>query len=109
MRRLSGYTRQHLTKLIGQYRDEGSLKPLRRANRTSFSSRFSAADIALLAEIDVLHETLSGPATKVLLMRAWQNFGDPRFINLAGISVSHLYNLRASAGIAGYTRNEAMQ
>ncbi len=98
MRRLSGYTRQHLTKLIGQYRNAGSLKPARRANRTSFSSRFSAADIALLAEIDLLHETLSGPATKVLLMRAWQNFGDPRFINLASISVSHLYNLRASAG-----------
>jgi transposase InsO family protein len=98
MLRLSGYSRQHLTKLIAQYRDEGSLKPASRANRTSFGGRFGATDIALLAEIDILHETLSGPATKVLLNRAWQNFGDERYINLAGISVSHLYNLRASAG-----------
>jgi hypothetical protein len=41
----------------------------------------------LLAEVDRLHDTLSGPATKVILMRAWQVFGDDRFINLSGISV----------------------
>jgi hypothetical protein len=52
----------------------------------------------LLAEVDRLHDTLSGPATKVILMRAWQVFGDDRFINLSGISVSHLYNLHASDG-----------
>jgi len=96
MRRLSGYTRQHLTKLIAQYRESGSLTPVSRTSRTSFGGRFGAADIALLAEIDSLHDTLSGPATKVLMARAWQNFGDERFVNLSEISVSHLYNLRAS-------------
>lgn len=96
IQRLSGYSRQHLTKLIARYRDVQSLTPLSRTSRTSFGARFGAADIALLAEIDRLHDTLSGPATKVLLARAWQNFGDQRFINLASISVSHLYNLRAS-------------
>jgi len=45
----------------------------------------------------VLHDTLSGPATKVLLRRARDTFGDQRFARLAEISVSHLYNLRASA------------
>jgi hypothetical protein len=49
-----------------------------------------------LAEIDALHDTLSGPATRELLRRAWQVFGDPRYQRLAAISVSHLYNLRAS-------------
>jgi len=97
IQRLSGYSRQHVTRLIARYRDVQSLKPVSRANRTSFGGRFGPADIALLVEIDRLHDTLSGPATKVLLARAWQNFGDNRFINLAGISVSHLYNLRASA------------
>lgn len=96
IQRLSGYSRQHLTKLIAQYRELQSLKTLSRASRTSFGGRFGTADIALLAEIDRLHDTLSGPATKVLLNRAWQNFGDYRFLNLASISVSHLYNLRAS-------------
>lgn len=41
-----------------------------------------------------LHGTLSGPATKVLLQRAYSLFGDPRYQRLATLSVSHLYNLR---------------
>lgn len=96
MQRLTGYTRQHLTKLVAQYRDQRHLQPVNRANRTSFSNRFGAEDVALLAELDSLHDTLSGPATKVLLKRAWHSFGDERYAKLASISVSHLYNLRAS-------------
>ncbi|MEO8508009.1 MAG: hypothetical protein ABI593_10295 [Betaproteobacteria bacterium] len=98
MQRLTGYTRQHLTKLIGRYRQEHHLHPVTRASRTSFKRRFGPEDVALLAELDPLHNTLSGPATKVLLRRAWQSFGDLRYAKLAGISVSHLYNLRASTG-----------
>jgi len=98
LQRLSGYTRQHLTKLIARYRVERSLVPRNRASRTSFSHRYRPEDVVLLAEVDRLHDTLSGPATKVILMRAWQVFGEDRFINLSDISVSHLYNLRASAG-----------
>ncbi|MEO8975426.1 MAG: integrase [Casimicrobiaceae bacterium] len=98
MQRLTGYTRQHLTKLIGRYRQEHHLHPVTRASRTSFKRRFGPEDIALLAQLDALHNTLSGPATKVVLRRAWQSFGDTRYAKLAGISVSHLYNLRASAG-----------
>jgi transposase InsO family protein len=52
--------------------------------------------VALLAETDVLHSTLSGPATKKLMERAYRVFGDPRYERLAGIAVSHLYNLRGS-------------
>ena len=53
--------------------------------------------MALLAETDSLHDTLSGPATKVLLIRAFATFGDVRFARLSQVSISHLYNLRASA------------
>ncbi|MEQ1674813.1 MAG: hypothetical protein ABL865_07260 [Candidatus Nitrotoga sp.] len=52
--------------------------------------------MARLAEMDVLHSTLSGPATKKFMGRAYQVFGAPSFGRLAGISVSHLYNLRGS-------------
>lgn len=96
--RLSGYSRQHLTKLIARFRHEHSLAPRSSASRTSFGHRYGPDEVKLLAEVDRLHDTLSGPATKVILMRAWQVFGDNRFINLSGISVSHLYNLRASEG-----------
>lgn len=96
MRRLSGYSRQHLSRLIAQYRDTQSLKPLVRASRTSFARQYGPEDVALLAHTDSLHDTLSGPATKVLLVRAYEHFGDSRFARLSRISVSHLYNLRAS-------------
>jgi hypothetical protein len=52
--------------------------------------------VALLAHTDSLHDTLSGPATKVLLVRAFEHFGDPHYARLSRLSVSHLYNLRAS-------------
>jgi hypothetical protein len=54
--------------------------------------------VALLAETDALHDTLSGPATKHLMQRALLVFVDTRYARLAFISVAHLYNLRAAAG-----------
>ena len=98
MQRLSGYSRQHPSRLLALYRDTRSLQPLRRANRTSFACKYHLADVALLAEFDRLHDTLSGPATRVLAQRAHTRFGDARYARLAAIPVSHLYNLRASAG-----------
>ena len=64
--------------------------------RTSFARQYTAEDIALLAQTDSLHDTLSGPTTKVLLRRAVDQFGDGRYTRLSQISVSHLYNLRRS-------------
>ena len=96
MQRLTGYSRQHLSRLVGQYRNTQSLKPRKRVSRTSFARLYTAEDVALLAQTDSLHDSLSGPATKVLLRRAVEHFGDARYIRLAQISVSHLYNLRRS-------------
>ncbi len=98
LERMTGLSRQQVTRLVRQYRKEGRLaKPRQRIAPTNgFTCRYTLADVALLAEMDVLHSTLSGPATKKLMERAHQVFGDVRFERLAGISVSHLYNLRAS-------------
>lgn len=98
--KVSGYSRQQLTRLIKQYRNHGKLK---RDQRTvnGFQCRYTGEDIALLAQLDELHATLSGPATKKLCERAYQVFGQPQYERLAGISVSHLYNLRKSNA---YTR-----
>ena len=35
-------------------------------------------------------------ATRKVLRRQWEGFGDARFERLAGLSNGHLYNLRAS-------------
>ena len=98
-RRMTGYSRQHLSRLLVQFRDTHSLVPLPQASRTSFARHYGPAEVALLAETDSLHDTLSGPATKVLLQRAFTLFGDTRFARRSQISVSHLYNLRASQRI----------
>ena len=97
MERVTGYSRAHLSRLILQYRDTKTLKQKTRASRTSFTYKYGTEDVALLAQTDRLHDTLSGPATKVLFIRALTLFGDIRFANLVDLSVSHLYNLRASA------------
>ena len=97
--RMTGLSRQQVTRLVSQYRKHGKLsrRPQRVAPTNGFTCRYTLADVALLAEMDVLHGTLSGPATKKLMERASQVFGDLRFERLAGISVSHLYNLRGSS------------
>lgn len=51
-----------------------------------------------MAEVDTLHGTLSGPATRKLCERAFLVFGDTRFERLAHISNGHLHNLRHSTG-----------
>jgi transposase InsO family protein len=54
--------------------------------------------VRLPAHTDTLHGTLSGPATKKLMERAWCVFDDAPYERLATISVAHLYNLRKRAG-----------
>ena len=76
----------------------GQLRPGIWASRTRYARKYGPEDVALLAELDRLHDTHSGPATKALLVRAHRRFGDARYARLAAISVSHLYNLRAGDG-----------
>jgi hypothetical protein len=68
------------------------------ARRPSFKRRYTEADIALLAEVDAAHEDLSGPAARRLLEREFKVYGNEKFRRLAGISASHIYNLRKSSG-----------
>ena len=93
--RVSGYSRQQLTRLVAQYRGTGQL---RRSQRTTagFARRYSEQDTRLLAAMDERHETPCGPAVKKLCERACAVFGQTEYQALAGISVSHLYNLRKS-------------
>ncbi len=93
--KVSGYSRQQLTRLISQYRDSGVIRPAQRP-ANGFRCRYTREDIALLAGLDELHGTLSGPATKKLCERAYQVFKQTEYQRLAGISVAHLYNLRKS-------------
>jgi transposase InsO family protein len=98
LERVSGYSRQQLTRLVKRGTQRGPLLKRYRGSRTSFASIYNRADVLLLAHTDTLHGTLSGLATKKLMERAWRLFGDPRYERLALISVAHLYNLRQRKG-----------
>ena len=99
LRRVTGYSRPQLSRLIAQYLHSGRLVQRYRATTTSYARKFTPEDIVLLAELDSLHGTLSGPATRVLLQRAFHRFGQASYERLATISVSHLYNLRAKPAL----------
>ena len=92
----SGYSRQHLVRLIGRFVSHAPLGQ-RHAPVAGFARRYTEADVRLLAHTDALHDTPSGLAARRLFERAWRLYGDARYERLATISVSHLYNLRASA------------
>lgn len=93
MERLSGYSWSQLKRLMAQYREKQWIGRVA-SNRYTFAKCYMQNDILLLAQTDEAHQTLSGPATKKLFERAYQIYGDPAYVRLAVISVSHLYNLR---------------
>lgn len=105
LERTTGYSRQQLTRLVGRATRGECLTKRYRAPQQGFERKYTARDVALLAELDALHGTLSGPATKCLLQRAVTLFSDTRYERLASISVSHLYNLRRARGYQARRRH----
>ena len=88
-----GLSLPQITRLIRSYTQTGRVE-VKPSWRRRFPGKYTERDVALLAEVDRAHERLSGPATRHILGRESAEFGKPEFVGLAGISVSHLYNLR---------------
>jgi transposase InsO family protein len=95
--KVTGLSLPQVTRLIRRYKRTGKVET-RPGRRRRFPVKYIAKDVRLLAEVDSAHECLSGPATRRILAREYREFGKPEFRRLADISVSHLYNLRQSAG-----------
>ncbi len=93
--KVTGRSLAQVTRLIRMYLRTGMVQT-RDYRRRRFASQYTADDIARLAAVDRWHERRSGPATVCILKREYQEFGKAEFERLAGVSVSHLYNLRAS-------------
>jgi hypothetical protein len=94
--KMTGMSAAQTTRLIRGFLDQGVVRAAR-YQRHRFSALYTPEDVGLLAEVDRAHERLSGPATRRLLQRAYEQYGDPQYERLAKTSVAHLYNLRASA------------
>ena len=102
LRHTSGYSRAQIPRLIAHWHaNRLAAVPLTkryRAPAAPFARKYTPLDIELLVEMDKANEDVCGPAIAHLLQRAYSVYGDTRYGRLAGISVSHLYNLRKSAG-----------
>ena len=94
--KVTGLSASQMTRLIRRYLDTGGVRE-QPYQRHRFATRYTEQDIALLAEVDRVHERLSGPATRCILRREYEQFGRTEYARLAHISVAHLYNLRHSA------------
>lgn len=93
--KISGYSRQQLTRLIHRYCETGKIKRQQKTTN-GFNSVYTANDIQCLVEIDKLHDTPNGLRVKKLCERAYCVFKDAHYQRLSQISVSHIYNLRKS-------------
>jgi hypothetical protein len=93
--KVTGLSLPQMTRLIRSYVQTGRVEA-RPYTRRRFPTKYTSADVVLLAEVDRAHERLSGPATAWILKREHHEFGKKEFARLAGISPAHLYNLRRS-------------
>jgi hypothetical protein len=91
------FSRAQMNRLIRQWQRTRCVKG-KPGKHPNFPRRYTSADVALLAWVDAAHEDLSGPAVRHILKREFEIYGEPAFQRLAGISASHIYNLRNSTG-----------
>jgi transposase InsO family protein len=95
--RMTGLSRAQVTRLIAAYGNTGRVKAAA-YQRARFATRYTTADVDLLAYVDKAHGNLSGPATRRILEREYTEYGQAAYQRLAAISVAHLYRLRSSEG-----------
>ena len=95
--KMAGLSRAQLTRWMAQNRETGRICDRRGGGPARpFVRRHSAADVRLLADVDAALGQRCGPATRAVLRRQLELFGDERFERLAGLSNGHLYSLRKS-------------
>ena len=94
---LTGLSRAQVTRLIRGYATTGLVK-VPAYQRRRFAKRYSKADVELLAYVDKSHGNLSGPATKRILEREYQEYGQAAFEQISQISVAQIYRFRDSEG-----------
>ena len=80
---ITGYSRQQVTRLIQQYKQTSRV--VRQQQTTNgFTGIYTQADVTLLASMDTLHDTPSGPMVKKLCERAYTLFNNQRYQRAIG-------------------------
>ena len=94
----TGLSRAQLTRLVRQRIRTGRIEDRRGgAPARPFVRRYTAVDAALLAEVDGTLGQVCGQATRAVVRREFEVFGDARFERLAGISTNSRLGTRRGA------------
>ena len=93
--RMTGLSRAQMTRLIASYTANGHVKAAP-YQRRKFASRYTKADVELLAYVDKSHGNLSGPATKHILEREYGEYSQQAYERISKISVAQIYRFRNS-------------
>lgn len=91
VRAVTGYSEIQIKRLIRKHKNGNLL--WKKWQKKEFTAKYNEEDISLLHRVDRAHR-LSGPATKRILERESEVFGNNKYQKLKEISVSHIYNLR---------------
>ena len=102
--KVSGYSRQQVTRLINQCITFGKIS-FKQRTCSGFQTRYSRDDIHLLAHTDEMHIVTNGAAIKKICERAYLVYGQIEYKRLSEISISHIYNLRQSKSYQQVRRN----
>ena len=110
LERMTGLSRQQVTRLVRTFQETGTVTLGYQSPRRGFKRVFGPGNVALLSEMDERHGTLFLPATKKLIKRACEIYGEEKYAVLSRISVAHLYNKkmfgsRRAFGVHAYRTN----
>ncbi len=94
IRQMTGFSDAQLGRLIAKKKKIGKILASS-TKRHTFPTTYDTNDVARLLETDNNHSRLSGPATKRILIREYEKFGNKEYERLSKISISHIYNLRS--------------
>lgn len=103
LKKMTGYSKPQLNRIILQYKKTGTIV-VATYERHTFTTRYSTADIVLLAKTDELHDFPNGALIKRALERMHSIYGKQEYENISHISVMHIYNLRQSPAYLRITK-----
>lgn len=104
IRKVTGISKAQLKRLIRKKKDTGRIfVNANYGRKNTFQVKYGPRDIQLLIQVDNAHNRLNGPATKHILKREAAVYGRREFSNLKEISISRMYDLRATRQYLSHT------
>lgn len=103
LKKITGYKRSQLMHLVTR----ACIGELGRKeyNRKNPNKKYLLYDVKLLEYTDEVHLRLNSIATKEILRREYEVFGNKNYSKIAQVSASHINNLRKSEGYRFYWTN----